>query len=262
LWLIAAVGGGWLFGAELDAVDGWKPNAARRNVWAAASVAAGVLGIGMSAAYFVRFRVPLDLSIGLSPATAASDWLASWALLAGGIAIVSLFQTMFRGIARGPKQHGRAWAVLGVGFAAILLFTGLRIAANPWKVKFNTSYAERLLRDANQDSATVYRANLILAQAALDKDDLEGAGRYMVAAGETASFPALAQTGPDTTVARVLLQKGQKEPVVRYLGKFHALWPAGEVVLKRWETAIAAGRQPNFNNRSTDPSQADNGRRN
>jgi hypothetical protein len=182
--------------------------------------------------------------------------MSGWALLAAAAAVIALCQAMARGLSLRPRKYGWGWSAIGLLFSAVLLMTALRIAANPWKAQFNRNYAEKLLNQTPPDhpshEAVIYRGNLILAQAALDNDDVTAASRHLVAAAQTNGFPNLERTGPDTTVARVLLQRGQKESVMEYLSRFHKLWPAGEVVINRWETAIRAGRQPNFNNRSTD----------
>jgi hypothetical protein len=263
LWLIAGMGGGWLFGAGLDRLRHHRHSAPvpRRSRWAVASVISGIAGLAIGALYFVRSSLPLDLFNGLSPAAAAADWLWSWGLLVAALGIVAFIQTLLR-----PSKHkGWSWPVAGLLFAVVLIFTSSRMAANPWSARFNEGYAEKLLREHGnagdpEYGRAVYTGNLILAQAALDRDDIAGAGRYLIQAATTPGFPGIEQTGPDTSVARVLLQRGEQGAVLEYLLRFHSIWPQGDAVLTRWENAIAAGRQPNFNNRSPNAG-GDNARR-
>src|SRR5207248_388989 len=167
-----------------------------------------------------------------------SDWLWGWGLLATGIGIIAV-----------AKPTGRRWAVLGVGLAVALLVGSFRVQADPWKTRFNSNYASKLLREHGDSGDAIYAGNLILAQAALDTNDLASAKRHLLDAAATPGSKTIEQSGLDTSVARVLLQRGEKDTVLEYLHRGRALWPKGAQAITRWETAIKAGRQPNFNQR-------------
>ena len=254
MWLIAGIGGGWLFGAELDRLyqpAERKAEIGKRNSWAVASVVCGILGLGIGMLYFLRYRLPLGLLDGISPASGAADWLWSWSLLGAVFATFALIQT-FR---NAEKQPGRSWAIVGIALAAALIFTSVRIVANPWKTRFNTNYAARLLGEHgdsgdSEHGNAIYTGNLILAQAALDNGDVANARRHLLEAATTTAVRNIEETGPDTSVARALLQRGERDTVLEYLHRCHNFWPQGAPVLNRWETALRAGRQPNFNNRT------------
>jgi hypothetical protein len=159
-------------------------------------------------------------------------------LLATGVGVIAI-----------AKPRERRWAVAGLGLAAILLVASFRVEANSWKTRFNSNYASKLLREHGDSGDAIYSGNLILAQAALDTNDLAGAKRYLLAAAATTGSKTIEEKGLDTTVARVLLQKGEKDTVLEYLHRGRALWPKGAQAITRWENAIKAGRQPNFNQR-------------
>jgi hypothetical protein len=255
LWLMAGIGGGWLFGAELDRLyrRETKAEIVKRNLWAAASVVCGVLGLGIGMLYFLRYRLPLGLLDGISPASSAADWLWSWSLLVAVFGTFALIQTFRKG-----KRSGRGWAIVGIVLAAVLVFTSVRIVANPWKTHFNTSYAARLLGEHGdsgdpEHANAIYTGNLILAQAALDNGDVPNARRYLLEAATTTAVRNIDVTGPDVSVARGLLQRGERDTVLEYFHRVHNFWSQGGSVLNRWETAIRAGRQPNFNNRTIIP---------
>jgi hypothetical protein len=241
LWLIAGVGSGWLFGKEFprpvpdETATKSKPP---KNAWGLAATACGLTGLGIGALSFLRGSLPLGLFNSLSPISAASDWFWGWGLLAAGIGIVAAV-----------KPAGRRGALVGIGLAIALLAASFRVQADPWKTRFNSSYASKLLREHGDSGDAIYTGNLILAQAALDTNDLAAARRYLLAAASTPGSKTIEQSGIDTTVARVLLQRGEKDAVLEYLHRGRALWPRGAQAITRWENAIRGGRQPNFNQR-------------
>jgi hypothetical protein len=253
LWLIGGAGGGWNFGRRLDRAkelpDGVvSPGAGSK--WGIASLACGLGGLGIGLIFFLRYELPLGLSSGFSPAAHAADWLWSWGLLAMVIGVIGIF-------ARGRK---RVAALAGIVFAFALGVLSYRIDANPWKVHFNTQYGRNLIAehsrpDDPRHAYAVYTGNLILAQAALDGADNESAGRFLLQAAAISGLDEIADKGPDMSVASSLLQTGNPETVIEYLHMCAKLWPDGEAVLARWETAIRDGRRVNFNNRAIQQGQ-------
>src|SRR5438093_335473 len=201
------------------------------------------IGLVTGPLYFVRYRLPLGLFNSLSPASVASDWLFGWSVLAAVIGALALM-----------KKFARAWATSGVVLAFVLLVASYRVEADPWKTQFNTSYAEKLLREQGQPGDpeygdAVYTGNLILSQTALDKNDLAAARRYLLRAAATPGARSIEQNGLDTSVARVFLQRGERDAVLDYFNQTRHLWPQGSQLITRWEDIIRSGRIPNFNNR-------------
>jgi hypothetical protein len=240
LWLIAGSGGGWLLGLMWQrqlAAEGTQ-KAARRNPWAMASIVCPLLGLGIGSFYFLRSSLPLGLFNSLSPASAAADWLWGWGVLAAVVAAIAAF-----------KPNRRLWAAAGMALAFTLLLASYRVEANPWKSRFNSNYAKKLLGDNPGSGDAIYAGNLILAQAALENNDHETAKRYLLEAAATPGARRIAQYGLDTSVIRTLYDRGEKEAVLEYLARGRELWPQGEQIIGRWEAAIRSGRRPNFNTR-------------
>ena len=117
------------------------------------------------------------------------------------------------------------------------------------KSRFNSKYAEKLLRENGASGDAVYAGNLILAQAALDNNDIANASRYMLQAATTTGSRRIQQNGLDMSVARILFDRGEKDAVLEYVHRGRELWPQGAQALGRIESAIRAGRRPNFNTR-------------
>ena len=245
LWLIAALGGGWLLGAGFTRVRSLQTDSAKfqtHNVWPLFSVGCGLFGLLVGLSYFFRSKLPLGLFNSLSPSGAISDWMWGWAWLAGAIAAVAA-----------ASRHRRRWTAAGLTLAVTLLIVSYRVDANPWKSTFNSKYAERLLREQGQSGDAIYTGNLILAQAAIDNNDIESGKRYLLNAANTPGARKIEQNGLDVSVARVLFDRGEKDAVLEYLHRGHELWPQGVPTITRWEAAIRAGRRPNFNNRDGGP---------
>ena len=59
---------------------------------------------------------------------------------------------------------------------------------------------------------------------ALSQDDIEGAGSYLLIAGSTPGSPQLDSFGPDFVLAKKLLERGEKETVLRYFDRKHSVW--------------------------------------
>jgi hypothetical protein len=235
-WLIAGVGGGWLLARNASSEENAKFSPTNR--WALASIVCGVFGLGTGASYFLRSALPLGLFSSLSPASAAADWLWGWGVLAAGIALVGAL-----------KPNRRLWIAGGIALAIVLAFASYRVEANPWKSQFNSAYAEKLLRENPGSGDAIYAGNLILAQVALDGNDIENAKRHLLQAAATSGARRIEQNGLDVSVARVLFDRGEKDTVLEYLSRGRVLWPQGTQLIGRWEGAIRAGRRPNFNTR-------------
>jgi hypothetical protein len=233
LWLIAGGGGGALLGRAWRSSLSEKEAEGDTNRWATASIVCGLLGLGIGGFYFLRSSLPLGLANSLSPASAAADWLWGWGILGTSVAFISVC-----------KPRRRLWAAAGMALALTLLVVSYRVEANPWKSQFNTKYAEKLLRESPTSGDAIYDGNLILAQAALDNDDISSAKQYLLQAASTPGARRIAQNGLDTSIARVLFDRGEKDAVVEYLKRGRELWPQGAQTIGRWEAAIKAGRRP------------------
>jgi hypothetical protein len=193
------------------------------------------LGVAVGAVCFLRSSLPLGLFNSLSPIGAATDWLWGWGVLASSIGFIGL-----------ARPAGRKAAVIAVTTALVLIVASFRLQADPWKTQFNSAYAEKLLRENPRSGDAIYTGNLILAQTALDKNDVAGAKQHLLDAAATPGASVIQQTGLDVSVARGLFDRGERDAVVEYLQRGRALWPQGTPIINRWMAAIRAGRRPNF----------------
>jgi TonB family protein len=112
-------------------------------------------------------------------------------------------------------------------------------------------YARELLdsskepRDWNYGNA-LHDGNMVLGLAAIQHDDLAAARKYLIAAGQTAGSPQLNSFGPNMTLAKALLQKGDKETVLEYFSLCRAFWKMGGARLDEWSATVRGGGIPSF----------------
>jgi beta-lactamase regulating signal transducer with metallopeptidase domain/tetratricopeptide (TPR) repeat protein len=109
-------------------------------------------------------------------------------------------------------------------------------------------YAQELLqmapqypKDWNYGNA-LYTGNSVLGQIALAQGDIPSAKNYLAAAGDSPGSPQLNSFGPDLTLARQLLEKGEKDAVIAFLGKIAKFWKGHEVTIQDWQKAIRQGQ--------------------
>jgi tetratricopeptide (TPR) repeat protein len=119
-------------------------------------------------------------------------------------------------------------------------------AGDPAKAK---QYATELLTlaDRIQDWNTgnaIHHGHLVLGRVAVMEGNLELAGQHLLKAGETKGSPQLNSFGPNMTLAKDLLERGQKDPVLAYLDLCSKFWKDRR--LGKWKQQVQAGQMPDF----------------
>ncbi|MCG7911537.1 MAG: RNA polymerase subunit sigma-24, partial [Candidatus Thiodiazotropha taylori] len=66
----------------------------------------------------------------------------------------------------------------------------------------------------------------------------------LVLAGQSTGSPQLDSFGPDLKLANVLLKKGQREAVAKYLSGVKRFWEMDEGRIDSWLKDIEAGKTP------------------
>lgn len=92
----------------------------------------------------------------------------------------------------------------------------------------------------------IHKGNLILGRVALREEDVVSAKRYLLRAAETPGSANLISFGPNMTLAKELLEAGEKEAVLEYLEKCAKFWEMDFGKLKYWAEIIQSGRTPKF----------------
>ncbi len=68
----------------------------------------------------------------------------------------------------------------------------------------------------------------------------------MLKAGDTPGSPQLDSFGPNMTLAKELLEKGDQQTVLQYLTLCGKFWKMDNGRLARWSETIRAGKIPDF----------------
>lgn len=112
--------------------------------------------------------------------------------------------------------------------------------------------AAQVLRSADKRMVpaawSIHQVNVTLGKVALAEGDLQSAVRHLAASVEIPRDPSLLSvSGPDMTLARALLEKGEKQAVLDFLAECDqfSLSNHAEDLLQEWKDAIAEGRKPN-----------------
>jgi|SRR5215831_552284 hypothetical protein len=119
----------------------------------------------------------------------------------------------------GDLQHAREWALEILNQAAT--------NQNP------------MLADA------VHHAQIVLGRVALANGDVHEAKERLALAGQTTGSPALKSFGPNMSLAKDLLEKGEREAVIKYFEECATFWTHKEK-LDQWSAQVKAGETPQF----------------
>ena len=114
------------------------------------------------------------------------------------------------------------------------------------------SYARALLdqapameKDWNYGNA-VHVGNTVLGLMALRDGNVAEAGRLLLASAGSHGSPQLNSFGPDMTLAKELLAKGERSTVAQYLELCGKFWKGDFGKLADWKPAVARGETPDF----------------
>ena len=125
-------------------------------------------------------------------------------------------------------------------------------ALNAGEIDKAEVYSKQLLqmarqypKDWNYGSAIFY-GNFVLGRIAIQRGNVKQAGQYLLAAGATPGSPQLDSFGPNMTLAKELLEKGQSGVVLQYFALCKNFWEHGGRKLDEWGVAVRGGKSPDF----------------
>jgi hypothetical protein len=92
----------------------------------------------------------------------------------------------------------------------------------------------------------VHHAQIVLGRVALVNGDLNEAKERLVLAGQTSGSPVLMSFGPNMSLAKELLEKGERETVIKYFEECATFWKDHQEKLAQWTAQVRAGETPQF----------------
>jgi tetratricopeptide (TPR) repeat protein len=105
--------------------------------------------------------------------------------------------------------------------------------------------APQIKNDWNYGNA-LHEGNIVLGRIALQRGDIVGAKEHLLAAGQTPGSPQLDSFGPNMTLAKELLEKGERDTVLAYLDSCAKFWKMDNGELQAWTATIKGGGTPDF----------------
>jgi Flp pilus assembly protein TadD len=113
-------------------------------------------------------------------------------------------------------------------------------------------YAQQLLKAGEKHPKdwnygnSIHHGNNVLGQIALKKGNVQEADEFLLKAGQTPGSPQLNSFGPNMTLAKELLEAGEKDTVLRYFALCGKFWKSGTDRLDDWTKEVKAGLVPKF----------------
>jgi tetratricopeptide (TPR) repeat protein len=123
---------------------------------------------------------------------------------------------------------------------------------NVGKIQDAQNYAQELLKTAprlagnwNYGNA-IQDGNLVLGRIAVKAGQIEEAKKYLLEAGKSPGSPQMNSFGPNMSLAKDLLEKGERDTVLQYFDECRKFWESDYGKLDEWSKEVKAGRIPHF----------------
>ncbi len=96
------------------------------------------------------------------------------------------------------------------------------------------------------DGNAIHYSHLVLGRIALREGHCELAKAHLLNSGRTKGSPNLGSFGPNMSLAKELLELGERDVVIEYLDLCSTFWESGSDTLVQWKEEIARGELPAF----------------
>lgn len=149
-------------------------------------------------------------------------------------------------------QYERAYKLTSEESGKRVLWSELaKSAFEAGEIEQAQSWAAQLLSQGTTDKNdwnygnAIHRGHIILGRIAFLSGNLAAARDHLIAAGETPGSPQLNSFGPSMTLAKELLEKGERDAVLRYFQMCANFWK-NHSELDAWTAIVKDGGIPNF----------------
>jgi len=107
-----------------------------------------------------------------------------------------------------------------------------------------TALAQAGSRNDNTTGQTIHDSHVVLGRVALRAGNVAEAKAQLQQAAHVTGGGTLTSFGPNMSLAKELLERGERDAVVQYLEACEAFWP--NRMLSQWIQTITRGGTPNF----------------
>ncbi|HKD09467.1 MAG TPA: hypothetical protein VKB79_26415 [Bryobacteraceae bacterium] len=114
------------------------------------------------------------------------------------------------------------------------------------------SYADQLLalapqypKDWNYGNA-IYYGHMVLGRVELAQGNTMLAEHHLIQSAQTTGSPQLNTFGPNTSLAKDLLEKGDTAPVLQYFALIQTFWQMNRGKPAEWSAQVQSGKIPDF----------------
>jgi hypothetical protein len=80
----------------------------------------------------------------------------------------------------------------------------------------------------------------------LRKGDVAQAKVHLLESGKSSGSPTLMSFGPNMSLAKGLLESGERDTVLEYFEECRTFWKMGAAKLDEWSARVRNGEIPNF----------------
>jgi hypothetical protein len=127
-----------------------------------------------------------------------------------------------------------------VAFEAAALDKARAFAIEMLELAKGTDFFHRENGDA------IFSAHLVLGRLALQEGDVAKAKEHLLQSARTKGSPVLDSGGPNMTLAKELLESGERDVVVEFLKRCTRFWKSHDQRAEQWIWAIEHGEMPDF----------------
>ena len=92
----------------------------------------------------------------------------------------------------------------------------------------------------------VQDANLVLGRIAVQEGHIEYAKWFLIEAGKSPGSPQMNSFGPNMSLAKDLLEQGERDSVLQYFELCRTFWEMDRGRLDKWTQEVKIGQIPNF----------------
>jgi len=105
--------------------------------------------------------------------------------------------------------------------------------------------APRFRQDWNYGNA-IHDSHVVLGRLALKQNDVAAARNELLLAGQTPGSPQLNSFGPNMSLAKDLLSRGQRDVVLQYFDQCQGFWRSDYGALAKWRFLVRIHLPPDF----------------